>query len=1094
MESFIAVLDSALQLRKFFLFRVLLVAVTLACLGPATAQDVHEDDTEITIGVLASEGATRALEAWAPTVSLLNATARAQEHPFHFRLEPHNQPSLLEGLDKGAIDVFVSDPAAFAIAEVEEGARAILSMAYMWENRTYSQTGALVFTRSDRPISGYEGLAGLRVMAMDPNELTGWKLALQEARKYRVDPESISGDLLFSGGNQREVVYAVQNGLVDVGVIRAGVLERLAEQGAIDLKDFLPVAPSGHPGFPFWISTPLFPEWVMGSLPNVPDDALGHLIGTLLSIDAQSPEAQAAGGIVWQAPQNYRPVHDLLISLHARPYENYIQQAGARIYRDYKWPTLGVAALIILSLLFLVTELIRTARLAETRKNVLNSEVRSKQFYRNAIEDHTVFCMLTKDGEISHVNDHFVSALDRTRSSLVRSPLASILDETNQELMQSQIMRAMKAGATWQGALQLLKQDGKLAWVQCTFIPVTGTSNKLSEVAIVASDVTKTRAGVSEKRFNNTLELIQDQVVVLRPGTLDVLYVNAAAGKRLIANRMGGDWTGKTAANFITKDDLEGLKLRCAALAEGPERRATWEVSAKAGVTYEISLEYAQPDQEEPRLIAIYRDISERKEIERAKTAFISTVSHELRTPLTSIKGSLGLALSGAAGEMPAKMNSLVNMAAKNCDNLVTMINDILDLENFEAGKMNYQLEVFDLGKMLSTALAANKFGADRFGVTVRLLPDDHDGAALTYGDPKRLTQVIDNLMSNAAKFSDAGSEVVVSLKEVAGRWRISIRDFGEGIPKHAQPTMYDKFTQADSSDTRSKGGSGLGLSIVKMIVEQHKGQISFVSKEGIGTEFFVDLPVVVGETVMSIPKAARNVENPVRFSDDPAVSTDDDLEDVGETVTARLLAQARAVGLEVELTAGRYTPQQLVEGRSDEGMPLAVNWFGDAERGIMADMLADGQITDRDLCMIESRHSQDPNSTSTTRGMALMEVVQKWLGVCQDLTDDGTTPDLMAMIKESPLKVWAQGCDITAVSEVSELAAVSDSRQPDLVVHYSVNNQGATISLYPMAKGKLPADWPVLLIVARVAGVASGKGVVSKFSSSGGGKTRRRV
>lgn len=1094
MHSFISVLDSTLQLRKFFLFRVLLVSVTLACLGPATAQDVEPDDLEITVGVLASEGASRALEAWEPTVSLLNEAAQEQDQPFSFRLEPHNQASLQDGLSRGAIDVFFSDPAAFVTAEVEEGARAILSVAQMWENNTYNKTGALVFTRSDRPVEGYQGLAGRRVMAMAPNELTGWRLALQEARKYRVDPESISADLLFSGGNQREVVYAVKNGLVDVGVIRAGVLEKLAAEGAVEMRDFLPVAPSGHPGYPFWVSTPLFPDWVMGSMPDVPDDALSLLIGTMLSIGADSPESKAAGGIVWQAPQSYLSVHDLLISLHARPYENYIKQAGARIYRSYKWPTLALGAVILLSILFLIYEIRRSARLAGARKNVLDSEVRSKQFYRNAIEDHTVFCMLTKRGKISHVNDHFVSALDRPRSSLVSSSLEDIVDETNQELIESQIMPAMKAGATWQGALQLRKKDGKVAWVQCTFIPVTSTSNDLSEIAIVASDVTQTRAGVSEERFNNTLELIQDQVVVLRPGNLDILYVNTAAGRRLIGDRMGGDWAGKKAGDFITKEDLKLLKLRGEALAAGPERRATWEVSAKGGITYEISLEYAQPDNEEPRLIAIYRDISERKEIERAKTEFVSTVSHELRTPLTSIKGALGLALSGAAGEMPTKMSSLVNMAAKNCENLVTLINDILDLENFEAGKMTYKQEVFDLAQMLSEALNENAFGADKFGVSVKLLPSEREGPALTFGDAKRLTQAINNLMSNAAKFSDAGSEIQVSLKEVAGRWRIAIRDFGEGIPEHAQPTMYDKFTQADSSDTRSKGGTGLGLSIVKMIVEQHQGRIAFVSKEGVGTEFFVDLPIVVGETVMPIPTAARRVEQPDRFSDDPEAGLIDGLDDVGEAVTARLLEQGRAAGLDVELTAGEFTARQLAKGQSDDGMPLATNWFGDDDRGILTDLMLEGQVTDRALCMIECRHRQDPNSTTTTRGMALIEMVQKWLDDCQDMTPDGAAPDLVAMLKNGPLKVWIEGCDIPAVSVVSELAGVGASQRPDLVALYSENDQAATLSLYPMVTGKLPADWPAVLIVSRLAGMASGKGVVSKFPSSGGGKARRRA
>lgn len=169
----------------------------------------------------------------------------------------------------------------------------------------------------------------------------------------------------------------------------------------------------------------------------------------------------------------------------------------------------------------------------------------------------------------------------------------------------------------------------------------------LTEIAIVASDVTQTRSGVSEKRFNNALELIQDQVIVLRPGSYEMMYVNTSAEQLLITERMGGDWRGKKSSDFITADDFAALKMRAEATIAGPKRRVTWEVTGKYDVTYEISLEYVQPDQDEPRLVIIYRDISERKAVEKAKNEFIATVSHELRTPLTSMKGALGLATSG---------------------------------------------------------------------------------------------------------------------------------------------------------------------------------------------------------------------------------------------------------------------------------------------------------------------------------------------------------------------------------------------------------------------------------------------------------------
>jgi PAS domain S-box-containing protein len=1075
------------------LFRALLVVFCCACIGPVKAKDtLRKDVRELTLGILASEGVTRALEAWTPMVSLLNRAAKRQNLPYIFRLEPHTDSSLIEQLGSGEIDLFLSDPAVFSIAEVEEGARALLSLAHVWEGITYNQTGALIFTRRDSLIRGFEGMAGSRVMGVTPNELTGWKLALQEARKYRLRPEDVASDLLFSGGNQREVVYAVQNGLVDVGVVRAGVLETLAKEGAIDMYDFRPIVPLEHPGYPFWVSTPLYPDWVMGAMPDVPDHALGLLIDTLLSVQVTSPEAEATGGVVWQAPQNYLAVHNLLISLRARPYENYLQQAATRIYRTYKWPMLALGALIVLSVLFLGFELRRNVRLAEARKNVLQSEVRSKQFYRNAIEDHTVFCMLTKDGVISHVNEHFVSALDRSRGSLVHNPLSEILNETNRETLNTQIMQAMNAGVTWQGALQLVKNDGKAAWVQCTFIPVTGSSDKLSEVAIVASDVTQTRAGASEKRFNNTLELIQDQVVVMRPGRLEVLYVNSAAEKILVTDRVGGNWQGKTVEAFITPADFAALQLRCDALAVGPLRRVTWEVEAKNENTYEISLEYAQPDQDEPRLIAIYRDVSERKVIEKAKNEFIAIVSHELRTPLTSMKGALGLTLSGAVGEMPEKMNGMINMAASNCDRLVVLINDILDLEKIEAGKMDYNMQVFDLNEMLGRALETNKSYAEKFGVVVEWHKDKNESTALTYGDSARLMQVIDNLMSNAAKFSETGAEILVSLNRIDGRWRISIRDFGAGIPDHAQPTIFEKFTQADSSATRSKGGTGLGLSIVKLIVEQHEGQISFVSKEGTGTEFFVDLPTVNGETVIPIPAAAVRIEELEIVLDDtrPKLMVGPGLS--GKTAAERLVAQSRSAGLEVEYELGQITARQLADIGSDEKQPLFANWFGATERLFLVEMLEQGLMSDRDVCIVEIQHARDPSSTSTKRLITCIDLLQNWLVECKDLIYGNTLPDLLAITDDRLLKTWMEDRNITVAPETAQVALGSVKK--DMIVQFGTINDVATVALYPMAGGTLPTDWPMVLIVSRMAGTQSGQGVVSKFSSGGGGRGRRKA
>ena len=1077
------------------LILTLAVAVLTFLSTPLRAQEAGtEPITQLTLGILATEGATRALEAWTPTQALLNSAATDQSLPYRFKIEPHTATSLISGLGEGNIDLLLGDPAAFVVAEVEEGVRALLSMAHMWDGTTYDRTGAVVFVRDDSAIRRFEDIAGQRIMGVTASELTGWQLALQEFRKYRLSPEEMAADVLFSGGNQREVVYAVQNGLVDVGVIRAGVLEYLAQQGAISLEDFRPVQPIAHQDYPFWASTPLYPDWVMAAMPDVPEDALALTIETLLKVTPASVESRAANGALWQAPQNYQAVHELLISLRARPYENYLRQAATRIYMAYKWQVIVLSALILLSVGLLIFAFLRNASLAEARKNVLQSEVRSKQFYRNAIEDHTVFCMLTKDGIISHMNEQFVTALKRSRNSLMNTPLAEIMKETNQQMLEGEIMAAMNAGVPWQGALQLTKQDGKSAWVQSTFIPVTGTSRKLSEIAIVASDVTSTRKGVSENRFNDTLELIQDQIVVMRPVSLEITYANTAAVQTLFEDRIGGSWKDKRAGDFITERDLETLKMRCEALEMGPQRRLTWEAEGKNDVTYEISLEYVQPEQDEPRFIAIYRDVSERKIIERAKNEFIATVSHELRTPLTSIKGALGLAMSGAVGEMPEKMSGVVDMAATSCDRLVVLINDILDLEKIESGKMDFQMQLFDIDQLVTDALQSNAFYAEKFNVSIDRLPQPEDENYMTYGDPARLTQVMDNLISNAAKFSKPGAKIEVGLSRKADRLRITIRDFGDGIPEKAQPTIFEKFTQADSSDTRSKGGTGLGLSIVKLIVEHHQGRVSFVSKEGVGTEFFVDLPMVEGENVIPIARISEESDLPQTFSNGTPLSLADEPEAPREKAIHRLMDLTRKAGLEATSEIAQISAKQLAKGRGVVGNTSAMTWLGAGQRGVLSDLITAGSMDDRDVCVIEISQPADPTNTITKRNMAVTALIQDWLAACSDLMTEPGNPAVAAITGDAALQTWLKERGVEAFDDSTKALAHSGWATVDLLAQFGSMNDAATMVIYPKSGSKLPPEWPMVLIVSRVEEVQSGRGVISKFSSGGGGRGRRRA
>lgn len=244
---------------------------------------------------------------------------------------------------------------------------------------------------------------------------------------------------------------------------------------------------------------------------------------------------------------------------------------------------------------------------------------------------------------------------------------------------------------------------------------------------------------------------------------------------------------------------------------------------------------------DEVRFLAVLRDISERKQIERMKTEFVSTVSHELRTPLTSIAGSLGLVAGGAAGEIPARAARLVEIARSNCARLIRLINEILDIEKIEAGRMAFDIRPIPLARLLDQAAEANRAYAAEHGAMILVEPVPPGATVL--GDEDRLMQVMTNLLSNAAKFSPQGGVVEILTEQRDRRWRISVADHGPGIPEDFRPRIFTKFAQADSSDTRQKGGTGLGLSIVREIATRLGGTVSFETGAGEGTTFHVDLP-----------------------------------------------------------------------------------------------------------------------------------------------------------------------------------------------------------------------------------------------------------
>jgi len=236
-------------------------------------------------------------------------------------------------------------------------------------------------------------------------------------------------------------------------------------------------------------------------------------------------------------------------------------------------------------------------------------------------------------------------------------------------------------------------------------------------------------------------------------------------------------------------------------------------------------------------------DISERRQVEEMKNEFIATVSHELRTPMTSIRASLSMLVEGGAGELPPDVQHLVNIAYQSSERLVRLVNDVLDIEKIEAGKMEFRNDELEIAPLLDEAIDAVRGSAAQRPVA---LERSGSGRGLRVrGDHDRLVQLLVNLLSNAIKYSPQYNSVTLDCSAVPAGVRLSVSDNGPGIPEAFQARVFAKFAQADSSDTRLKGGTGLGLAICRAIAEQHGGIIGFDTEEGRGTTFHVTLPAL---------------------------------------------------------------------------------------------------------------------------------------------------------------------------------------------------------------------------------------------------------
>jgi len=838
-----------------------------------TAWSTGAQAEKLRIGVLTLEPPHETMARWGATADLLNARL-----PLHsFEIVPLSYDDLNSAVRQHEIDFVFTNPEHYVVLRNVYGISPLATVNTVVGGKVVAQFGSTIFTTSSHPqVRQLSDVKGQRIAAVGLYSLGGFLAAADVFRREHIDLRSSDvKSLTFLGAPHVRVVDAVLSGKADVGIVRTGVLEQLASQGKIDLAQVKVLNLQPDSSYPQALSTPLFPEWPMAAMPNVPPELSKSVSLALLQITSGSDAALKGKYSGFFPPANYSGVEDLMRRLKVYPNVEALP-LWKEIWLEYTH-TVQIAGLLLLitgigSTLYFWRGNRQLRRLttlySETQKEL--AEERTQLQYIIEGTNAGTWQLNIRTGEVT-INARWYEMAGYAHSDKAPWGVRTWLDLCHPG-DKRRVIRALRAhcagkSPAFQCEYRMRHRNGHWMWVQDSGRLLAATGEVAAEwVFGTHTDVTdRVQAQQSHEEQLAFIEVLLETLPT-------AVYIKDTLGRYQRFNKafeslFGIDrnaWIGKTVFDLVPGESGHYMHRKDQELFKTSEPQiyeATFTNQAlgqqREGLYYKALI--TGRDGMVLGMVGTVVDVTERNQAARAleesnrqahaatqaKGFFLANMSHELRTPMHAILGMLKLLQTTEQTERQYDYSSKAEFAAKG---LLVLLDDILDFSKMDAGKMELDPQPFFLDGLLrniATVLSASRRKND-----VEVMFDlDPALPKSVMADSMRLQQILINLGSNAIKFTERG-RVTIGISVVPSpvsnastvSLLFSVSDTGIGIARENFDRIFAGFSQAEASTTRRFGGTGLGLAISKRLIELMGGEICLNSEPGLGSIFSFEL------------------------------------------------------------------------------------------------------------------------------------------------------------------------------------------------------------------------------------------------------------